>query len=169
MQTMVRFLFYFFSYSFVGWIWETLYVYLRTGRWENRGFLFGPFLPIYGLGALTILYATAPVTGRPWLIFLFGMLSATALEYIGGSLLELLFHTRYWDYSQIPFNLHGHICLYCSLVWGLFSLCLVYWLHPFVERFSNGISLRIQTAVTLLLLLYLLSDIAFTIRSVCYG
>ena len=123
-------LFLFFLYSFAGWIWESCYVSLHTRRWTNRGFLRGPFLPIYGFGALLITALFTPFATHPLLLFLAGMASATVLEYGTGISLERMFHQRYWDYSRFPFQLHGYISLYSSLWWGFSSLVLVRFLHP---------------------------------------
>ena len=90
-------------------------------------------LPIYGTGAVIILLATIPVRDSLWLVFLLGMLAATALEYVTGAAMEALFKVRYWDYSKQPFNLNGYICLTSSLAWGAFSILLVRFLHPPVE------------------------------------
>ena len=124
----------FFFYCFCGWVWESCLVSLTQRRWVNRGFLHGPLLPIYGCGAILILFVTLPVEGDLRLVFLFGMLSATALEYVVGAAMEKLFKVRYWDYSQHRFNLNGHICLGASVIWGLFSILLVRFLHPPVGR-----------------------------------
>ena len=86
----------FFSYSFLGWVWECLYVSLRRREWINRGFLRGPWLPIYGTGAVLILLATLPVRESGALVFLLGMVTATALEYVTGAAIEKIFHVRYW-------------------------------------------------------------------------
>ena len=131
--TLGQWLLFFFLYCFLGWVWESCYVSAKQHRWVNRGFLHGPLLPIYGFGAVIILWATLPVRGSLPLIFLLGMLAATALEYVTGAAMEALFKVRYWDYSQQPFNLNGHICLTCSLAWGAFSILLVRFLHPPVE------------------------------------
>lgn len=124
----------FFFYSFCGWIWESCYVSLRQHRWVNRGFLHGPMLPIYGSGAVIILLATIPVERSLVLIYLCGMVAATALEYVTGAVMERLFHVRYWDYSTQKCNLNGYICLTSSLAWGFFSILLVRFLHPPVGR-----------------------------------
>lgn len=141
----------FFAYCLIGWIWETLYVYIRTGHWENRGFLTGPFLPIYGFGAIVILLITIPAKENILFIFLLGMLGASTLEYIGGTLMEAVFHTRFWDYSDALFNLNGHICFLCSMVWGIFSILLVKWIHPWVEQFV----LQIPQNISIFLVLFL--------------
>lgn len=131
--TLGQWLLFFFLYCFLGWVWESCYVSARQRRWVNRGFLHGPLLPIYGFGAVIILWATLPVRGSLALIFLLGMLAATALEYVTGAAMEALFKVRYWDYSKQPFNLNGYICLTSSLAWGAFSILLVRFLHPPVE------------------------------------
>ena len=133
LYSLSQWLLFFFFYCFCGWVWESCYVSAKRRQWVNRGFLHGPMLPIYGTGAIIILLATIPVRENPALVFLLGMLAATALEYVTGAAMEALFKVRYWDYSQQPFNLGGHICLTCSLAWGAFSVLLVRFLHPPVE------------------------------------
>lgn len=124
----------FFFYCLCGWVWESCYVSARQRRWVNRGFLHGPLLPIYGSGAIIILFATLPVADSLPLIWLFGMLAATALEYVTGDVMERIFKVRYWDYSNQKFNLNGHICLTSSIAWGFFSILLVRFLHPPIGR-----------------------------------
>lgn len=124
----------FFFYCFCGWVWESCYVSLCQRHWVNRGFLQGPVLPIYGSGAIIILFVTLPVEQNLWLVWLLGMLAATALEYVVGAAMEKLFKVRYWDYSKHKFNLNGHICLTSSIAWGFFSILLVRFLHPPVGR-----------------------------------
>ena len=94
----------FFFYCFCGWVWESCYVSAKQRHWVNRGFLHGPLLPIYGSGAIIILFATLPVADNFWLVYFLGMLAATALEYVVGAVMEQLFKVRYWD--LICFYLH---------------------------------------------------------------
>lgn len=124
---------FFFIYSFIGWVWESCYVSLRKRRWVNRGFMHGPMLPIYGSGAVVILISTIGVRENPWLIFIFGLIAATALEYVTGALMEHMFHVRYWDYSRQKLNLNGYICVSSSLCWGVFSVLLVRFVHVPIE------------------------------------
>lgn len=124
----------FFFYCFCGWVWESCYVSARQRRWVNRGFLNGPLLPIYGSGAIIILFVTIPVENDLRLVWLFGMLAATVLEYFTGAAMEKLFKVRYWDYSKQKFNLNGHICLTSSIAWGFFSILLVRFIHPPIGR-----------------------------------
>lgn len=129
-----QWLIFFFIYSFIGWIWESCYVSARKRHWVNRGFLHGPMLPIYGSGAIVILVSTIGVREYPWLIFFFGLIAATALEYVTGAVMERMFHVRYWDYSNQKFNLNGYICVSSSLCWGVFSVLLVRVVHVPIER-----------------------------------
>ena len=124
----------FFFYCFCGWVWESCDVSLCQRRWVNRGFLHRPLLPIYGFGAILILFVTLPVENDLRLVWLLGMLAATALEYVVGAAMERLFQVRYWDYSKHRFNLHGYICLSSSIAWGFFSILLVRFVHPPVGR-----------------------------------
>ena len=121
---------FFFLYAFFGWIWEVGLNLVQKHRFVNRGFLTGPILPIYGFGAVSILLFTIQVRWSIGLIFLCGMAGATVLEYFTGWLLERLFRMRYWDYSNLPLNLNGYICLLASLCWGVFSVLLVRVVHP---------------------------------------
>ena len=134
---------FFFIYSFIGWVWECCFVSVRKRRWVNRGFMYGPMLPIYGFGALAVLISTIRVRDSIPLIFLFGMVGATLLEYVTGAVMERLFNVKYWDYSNQKFNLNGYICLTSSLGWGLFSVLLVKFGHVPIE----GAVLKIPTII----------------------
>ena len=157
-----QWLLFFFLYCFLGWVWESCYVSAKRRQWVNRGFLHGPMLPIYGTGAVIILLATIPVRDSLWLIFLLGMLAATALEYVTGAAMEALFKVRYWDYSKQPFNLNGYICLTSSLAWGAFSILLVRFLHPPVEELVLRLPAFLADALACVLTVYFTAD---TVRS----
>ena len=129
----------FFLYCFLGWVWESCYVSVCRRQWVNRGFLHGPLLPIYGSGAILILFVTLPAEENLWLVWLLGMIAATALEYVTGDVMERLFKVRYWDYSKKRFNLNGHICLSSSIAWGFFSILLVRFLPPPVGRLLTSV------------------------------
>ncbi len=105
-------------YSVVGYIWETVFCSLKEGKLLNRGFMKGPFLPIYGFGVCIMMIAAGPFNGKNVLFeCISGMVCATVLEYVTGELMQHLFKVRYWDYSKEKFNLNGHICLGASLGW----------------------------------------------------
>lgn len=147
-----QWVFFFFVYCFLGWLWETAYVSVRTRKWVNRGFMHGPFLPIYGSGAIVILLSTLGVRDNLLLIYIFGMIGSTVLEYFTGAAMQKLFGVRYWDYSKNRFNLNGHICLFVSLAWGCFSILLVRVIHPPVEDMVLAIPKQIVDVMTMALI-----------------
>jgi len=126
-------------YSAVGWIYETIYHSILEKRLVNRGFLNGPIIPIYGIGAVTVHYALNGIRGNLLFLFLAGAVLACTLEYLTAVLLETLFDMKWWDYSTYKFNLQGRICLLGAVVFGLFSLVMVEWVHPIVKVWTESI------------------------------
>lgn len=146
--TFIQWLLFFFIYCFLGWVWESCYVSAKNREWINRGFLHGPMLPIYGSGAIIVLICTIGVRDQIVLTFLFGMIGATILEYVTGACMERLFRVRYWDYSHMPLNLKGYICLPVSLGWGVFSVLLMRVIHVPIENLVLQIPERIVEVVS---------------------
>ncbi len=120
----------FFAYCFVGWVWECLYVSVRQKKWVNRGFCRGPFLPIYGSGAMIIIITTYNVRDSVPLTFVVSIFSCSLLEYFTGAAMEKLFNVRYWDYSDKPLNLNGHIYWASCLLWGFAGVGLMQFVYP---------------------------------------
>ncbi len=135
----IQWVLFFFCYAFIGWIWECFLVSVQTAwknkKWKfiNRGFLHGPVIPIYGFAALSILLVTLYVRTNTFWVFVLGALTATVFELVTGTAMEKLFKVKYWDYSDMPLNYKGHICLFVSLFWGFFSVLLVQVIHVPVE------------------------------------
>ena len=122
----------FFVYSFLGWGVEVAFHAVSLGKLVNRGFLNGPVCPIYGFGMLGILTLLAPLENNLFWLFLGGMAVTTTIELVGGWALYKLFHTRWWDYSDLPMNLGGYICAQFSLYWGIGTLLMIKLVHPTV-------------------------------------
>lgn len=120
-------------YSFFGWVWETCYVSVKSGKFVNRGFINGPLCTIYGFGAVSVYVILKPFSDNLLYLYLGGVVVATALEYVTAVLMESIFHTSWWDYSDNKFNFQGRICLGASLGWGAFTVILFKVLHPLVE------------------------------------
>ncbi len=153
----------FFFYCFCGWVWESCYVSAKQRHWVNRGFLHGPLLPIYGSGAIIILFATLPVADNFWLVYFLGMLAATALEYVVGAVMEQLFKVRYWDYTKQPFNLHGYICLTSSIAWGFFSDLLIYVIHPPIDKLLHKLpALLMNPLAAVIAVLFIMDTVKST-------
>ena len=163
--TIIQWLFFFYFYCFFGWCFESGYVSLKKRRWVNRGFMKGPFLPLYGSGAILLLVVSKPFIGHWWLVYIAGCIGATILEYITGVVMEALFKVRYWDYSNQPFNFQGQICLGSTLAWGGLTLLMNYVIHKPVERFVLWIPADVLTVVTLLLTVYIVWDFALSFKA----
>ncbi|WP_024292129.1 putative ABC transporter permease [Lacrimispora indolis] len=133
LYTWYQWLLFFFIYCFIGWIIESTYVSVKSFHFVNRGFLRLPLLPLYGSGAIIMLWLSLPVQGNLFLVFLFGMAGASALEYATGYAMERLFKMKYWDYSSKPFNLNGYVCLGTSIAWGFLTLLLTEVIHRPLE------------------------------------
>ena len=127
----------FFIYSFLGWVWESAYVSIKNRKFVNRGFINGPLCTIYGAGAVAVYLILRPFEGNLGFLYIGGVVTATALEYVTGWIMETVFHTRWWDYSDKKYNLHGYISLASSLLWGVFSILLFQLLQPFVSWITS--------------------------------
>lgn len=135
LYTWYQWMAFFYCYSFLGWIFESLYVSARTRHLVNRGFLRLPLLPLYGSGALMMLLVSRPFQNSLLLTWLSGFAGATVLEYVVGWAMEQLFKIRYWDYSSQKFNLHGYICLSSSIAWGFLTIFMTHVIHRPIAKF----------------------------------
>lgn len=157
-------------YSIVGWIWESAYCTTVERSWQNRGFLYGPVCPIYGTGIVAIMLMWHAVLERginlAWYqVFLIAMIGSAVLEYITHWTLEKLFHAYWWDYSNMPLNLNGRICLPASVFFGLGGLLVVYVLYqPTVDTVST-IDPLLAEAASLVLMAAMAADTAITASS----
>ena len=129
--------FLFFIYSFVGWLWETIYCSIKDKKFAYRGFLAGPYCPVYGFAVTTVLLATEPFQSNLLGLFFSGLLVATVFEYIAGWFLETVFHMTLWDYSQEFGNIQGRIAPRISLFWGFGIVILVEFIQPRVMWLIN--------------------------------
>lgn len=123
----------FFIYSFFGWIMECIVIFIQEKDIVNRGFIRGPFCTIYGAGALSIYFLLSPFKNNVFILFVSGVLLATAIEYITAILMTKLFGDFWWDYDNKPFNYKGILCLESSLAWGFLTVVLFKFLQPFVS------------------------------------
>ncbi len=163
--TWIQWLFFFYLYCFFGWCFESAYVSIKSKRLVNRGFIRGPFLPLYGSGALMMLIVSMPFRDSLVLTYLAGCVGATALEYVTGVVMESLFKVRYWDYSQNRFNFQGQICLGSTLAWGGLTILMTHVIHGPVERLVLSIPEGILTAVTMLITVGFVADFTLSFKA----
>lgn len=158
-------LIYFIIYSFLGWVAEVAYAFKNQRKFVNRGFLHGPLCPIYGSCLLLIILLLSNFEGSFFKLFIIATIATSVIEYFTGFILEKLFKTKYWDYTEDPFNLHGRICLHFSIMWGLASIAMVKIVHPTIVSFVNKIPSNVQQPLFFILFILLLVDFALTIKS----
>ncbi|WP_294497188.1 putative ABC transporter permease [uncultured Gemmiger sp.] len=155
-----QYILYFFIYSSLGWVAEVCFAAVKEHRLVNRGFLNGPLCPVYGFGMVAMLVLLYPWKSSVLAVFLGGMVITTAIEWAAGWLLYRLFHARWWDYSGLPFNLGGFVCLPFSLLWGAASVVMVMAVHPPIARLSAAIPAGILRLIDVLLLALFSIDVA---------
>ena len=141
-----RILAYFIIYSVAGYIIETLYGMITKGVWESRqSFLYGPFCGIYGLGAVVMIVCLHKFPRKYNVLFLGGFVVGSIVEYIVSLFGEMVLGVKWWDYSNMPLNLNGRICVYFSIFWGFLGIYLIASLNPKVDRIINWIKSKFKT------------------------
>ena len=166
MSVWISVVLYFIIYSFLGWCCETLYCTILQKKFVNRGFLYGPLCPIYGCGALLVLFLLRDVRTSIFPLFLSGMVVTTALEYLTSVLLEKLFHMKWWDYSKLPFNINGRVCLLNSCEFGVLSVFVIMVLHPAIVRLVDRIPDPVQAILAVVLSAMILIDTVYTVHGI---
>lgn len=160
---------FFVVYSFIGWCIETFATSLASGHFENRGFLNGPFLPIYGFGALILIIAYERFQNREMIFFWSAIILTTSLELAVGLIMKALFNRMWWDYSNEPYNIMGLICLKASILWGFYGLFFIRFIHPHIVRLVSLIPGSYRKTLCCAVLLIFTIDLAaslFEIRGI---
>ena len=165
-QQLLSILTYFIIYSFVGWVMESVFRSIIEKKIINTGFLRGPFCPIYGIGAIIMLVFLERFQDKSILLFFIAITILTAWEYFVGVLLEKLFNTKYWDYSEHKFNFQGRICLTNSICWGILGVVFVRYIHPFIEGIISKLDIQIIYYSITIISLVMLVDLITTIIKV---
>lgn len=155
---------YFFIYAIIGWICEVVYCSIPEKKFINRGFLNGPYCPIYGVGALIIITFLMPYVRDPILVFFIGVILTSTLEYITSWGMEKLFHAKWWDYSDHKFNINGRICLLNSVLFGILCVVLMYVVHPIVNDLVDSFSAFWIQVIATIAAVFFLSDLVESTR-----
>lgn len=156
---------YFMIYSIIGWCFEMLYCRIIDGKFSSRGFLYGPYCPIYGFGGVIVLVCLEPLSNHMFLVFLLAMVLTSLLEYFTSFLMEKLFDAKWWDYSRLPFNINGRVCLLNSVLFGILGLMITYLFHPYIKNFVNLIPPIYIPFIAYFFILILVIDFTITLNS----
>ena len=151
------------SLSVVGYIWEVLYRLIRKHTLVNRGFLFGPWIPIYGIGALLVILISKKLRKQPVALTIVTAISCAGLEYLISIILEYAFHLRYWNYKRYFMNLNGRICLESVLGFTIASFLACYFILPFLNKLFNKIKPKLKTIICIIISILFIIDLSYSI------
>ncbi len=156
----------FFIYGFLGWCLEVVYVAIKNRKAENRGFLNGPICPIYGFGMLSVISGnlTLGFLNNNFVLLIVGGIICSAIELIGGWILDKVFHMRWWDYSNRRFNIGGYICLRFSIIWGVGVVFAVRLLHPLVFHLVHNRNVVLKIVAICCFTTVFLIDMVVTLK-----
>jgi|LFRM01.1.fsa_nt_gb uncharacterized membrane protein len=159
-------LWFFIIYAILGWCIEVTFQTVTKGKFINRGFLNGPVCPIYGFGMIILLYFLSPFTDNLILLFIGSVVLTSVLEFITGFVLEKVFHDKWWDYSDRPFNIKGYICLSFSIMWGLAAVFVIEIVHPPISKFVSILDNNFGNILLVLFISYFIADFLVTIFAI---
>lgn len=159
-------LLYFFVYGFLGWCTEVAYAAFKQHCFVNRGFLSGPICPIYGVGVSVVIAFLMPIKDQPVLLYITSVILVTVLEGLTGWAMYRIFHHKWWDYSGIPFNIGGYVCLPFSILWGIACVLIVDFIHPVIHRALELIPHTLGLILIVVLGGTLLADLSVTAAAI---
>ena len=157
-NTFFHILTYFVIYSFLGWVLESIVRTICERKIINTGFLIGPFCPIYGFGAIIMILFLDGFKNNIFLLFFISVIVLSLWEYLVGVLLEKVFATKYWDYSDHKFNYKGRICLTNSIAWGILGILFIRYIHPFIIQILNYVDFVYVAIIASIIAVILLID-----------
>lgn len=156
----------FFIYAFFGWCIEVAYAAVDRGVFVNRGFLNGPYCPIYGFGVSIVTLLLTPLRDNLLILFLGSFLLTSLLEFITGFLLEKLFHTKWWDYSDKPFNIKGYVCLKFSVYWGMACTFVMDIIQPMIMKFIHHFPNTVGVVLIVFFSVVFVGDSVYTVLTI---
>ncbi|MGI6712524.1 MAG: putative ABC transporter permease [Bacillota bacterium] len=164
--TLYQYLWFFVIYAFIGWCTEVVYAASKSGKFVNRGFLNGPYCPIYGFGLVIVISTLTSLKDNLFLLFAGSMILTSALEVLTGFVLKKVFHQTWWDYSDQPFNIGGYICLRFSLIWGIACVLVIYVIHPMIVATISWIPQPLDRIILFPLIIIIAVDFAVTVDNI---
>lgn len=159
-------LLYFFVYGFLGWCTEVGFAAFKTHHFVNRGFLNGPICPIYGVGVTAVITVLTPYKSDIIVLYILSVVLVTVLEGVTGWAMDKIFHNKWWDYSDMPLNIGGYVCLLFSIVWGFACLFIIYFIQPLVHDLLAFIPTIVGIILIIILGITLIADLYVTASTI---
>jgi uncharacterized membrane protein len=160
--TFLNYIEFFFIFCFLGWFWEVALHFVQTGDFVNRGTLFGPWLPIYGVGGILIIIFLRKIYKYPVLTFVISLVICSVVEYFTSYFLEKMTGLRWWDYSGYLLNLNGRICLAGSVAFGIGGSVMTYFIAPKMVKYLNKIKKSLQIIICVILIILFSIDAIYS-------
>lgn len=159
-------LLYFFVYGFLGWCSEVGFAAVKEHRFVNRGFLNGPICPIYGVGVSIVIAFLTPIKSNLILLYITSVVLVTLLEGLTGWAMDKIFHNKWWDYSNMPFNIGGYVCLVFSIVWGVACVAIMDLIHPLIHRALTYVPHTLGIVLIVILGILMFADLYVTASAI---
>ena len=156
----------FIVYAFLGWCTEVAYAAVNSGKFVNRGFLNGPYCPIYGCGVLVVVAGLTPLQDNLVVLFVGSMVLTSAIEFVTGFVLEKAFHKKWWDYSEVPFNIKGYVCLKFSILWGIACTLVMKLMHPLIYKLITLSHNLVGIIILSVIMVAFAADLGITVATI---
>ena len=157
---------YFFVYGFLGWCTEVAFAAVKEQKFVNRGFLNGPICPIYGVRVSAVVFFLEPYSHKLLLLYVASVIIVTLIEGLTGWIMDVLFHSKWWDYSDMKFNIGGYVCLTFSLIWGVACVAIMKFIHPLIHKVLTFIPHTLGIIIIVVLTAALIADLSVTVSAI---
>ena len=157
---------YFFVYGFLGWCTEVAFAAVKEQRFVNRGFLNGPICPIYGVGVSAVVFFLSSYDDNLIILYIASVIIVTLIEGVTGWIMDVIFHNKWWDYSDMPLNIGGYVCLTFSLIWGVACVAIMKFIHPLIHKVLSFIPHTLGIVIITILVVALIADLWVTVSAI---
>ena len=157
---------YFFVYGFLGWCTEVAFAAVKEQRFVNRGFLNGPICPIYGVGVSAVVFFLSSYDDNLIILYIASVIIVTLIEGVTGWIMDVIFHNKWWNYSDMPLNIGGYVCLTFSLIWGVACVAIMKFIHPLIHKVLSFIPHTLGIVIITILVVALIADLWVTVSAI---
>ena len=163
-MTLGRMYLIFIAYAFIGWSIEVIGVVINQKKFVNRGFLIGPYCPIYGFGGVIMTLTLTKYYHNPITLFAMGMFECAILEYFTSYAMEKLFNARWWDYTKYKYNINGRICLETMIPFGTLGCVAIYLINPFLDKWLSLMNNDVINVLAIIMAAIFFIDVLVSVK-----